>query len=348
MSKNFDDRVAAVLATIKQVDNPLGVRIETYYGQQAEALRQSISGALSYGWRGFGEKEDAETALRALRRAIVMLRMLFDSMDEKAAKAGLDGNAGQLNYILGQAVRDGGRRAFAHQLDLTHMRGRMEVIGSVSNLNRGRQWFTDQFALFDHFSQQVAQVQLDRRGFYQAALATAGIIAWGPNEPKPENAGRFDQFEAASTLCRLANGQTIRLNCWEAVLLWAYQAKKISVKKCKSLYGKPIDMIGNLFGLHTAFHRNTAQPGDILTYFNAGHVNHVAMYAGIGPDNEPYVLHCLATRAERVGDDYSTTHFLSQTDMLDFYNRMYGPAIAYSNTPFWIGGAPTHAYYNAL
>ncbi|MFY9512965.1 MAG: hypothetical protein WAQ05_18535 [Rubrivivax sp.] len=349
MSKNFDDRVDTVLGTIKAVDNGLGVRIETYYTNQPVATREAISKALSYGWRGFGDKDADETTARARRRAIVLLRMLFDNLDESTAKKGLD-NANGLAYTLNQAVQQGGRRSFAHQLDLTHMRGRMEVIGVVNNNNRNRQWFTDQYALYDHFHALIPTVQADRRGVYRAALASAGLISWAPNEPTPQNAQRFDQFPRASPMCRLDNGQTMQLNCWEAFLFWAYKDGKFTPAKGKKLYAKNGDMMAALFGMQTPFSALTAVPGDILTYHNAGHVNHVAMYAGIGPGpaNLPYVFHCLATDQNSVQYDYATTHFLSQADMLAFYQSMYGVATPYQNTPFWMGTAATNAYYNAL
>jgi hypothetical protein len=349
MTKNFDTRVDDVLTTIKTKDAALGGRIETYYHQQTETLRKKISAALSFGWRGPGEKDAGITADRALKRAIILLRMLFDGLEEKAARADLgEATTIGLNYLFDNAVRGAGRRSFTHQLDLSHMRGRMELLGMVGDHNRNNQWFTDQFALFDHFENQIPMVHAQRQGVYREALLTAGLISWAPNEPNATNAGRFDQFDKASALCRQPSGATMQLNCWEAILFWTFRAGFLTAKKAKNLYSKSGDKIGALFGTEAAFDRNLARPGDIITYVNSGHVNHTALYAGIGPDNEPYVFHCLSTDANTAGGNYATTHFISNTDMLTFYRHMYGPATAYHNTPFWMPTSTTHAYYQSL
>ena len=62
------------------------------------------------------------------------------------------------------------------------------------------------------------------------------------------------------------------------MLFWAYRDGKFTPAKGKKLYAKQGDMMAAQFGTQTAFDPLTAVPGDILTYVNAGHVNHVAMY----------------------------------------------------------------------
>jgi hypothetical protein len=355
MSKDFATRFQDVLGTITAESDAVARKVKAVYDGMSRDRQRALSNSLSQGHRVWASNEE-KTQRRAEMRAILLLRKMYDGLEREEIKAGLDQKSNaQITYIFKEVVRFASRRSPASDLDLNHMRGRMELIGSLSNVNRGDPWFDLQFRIFDHFSGRLGRVPADRRAVFRAALSTAGIINWSPNEPKtnglPDGDRRFDQFARASDLCRSPNGETITLNCWEAVLFWAYKAGHLTVPKCKALYaaGPPGNM-ENLFGKDPARKNPRAsalEPGDILTYVNGGVLNHVAMYVGLY-NAIPYLFHCLSTDAAVVGMNFSCPHFLSLVEMDVFYVSMYGPADCYANRPFYLHGAPTHAYFLSL
>src|SRR5262249_39167136 len=134
---------------------------------------------------------------------------------------------------------------------------------------------------------------------------------------------------------------------------WACKAHGLTVDACRRMYDEYDNQnksrnIRSLFGTQTTFDPATASPGDILTWINGPHMNHVAMYAGLGPapGNVSYLIHNLSLDAHQdgVGGGLGTTHFRTIARMDRNYLDTYGAATCYHNRPFWVATGNTAEY----
>ncbi|MCX6595237.1 MAG: hypothetical protein NTV70_02580 [Acidobacteria bacterium] len=298
------------------------------------------------------DSKDARKGIRDQRRAMILMRVVI--LNEPLATAQIAVSAvadNNVRWQLGLLVGDCAR-ALMPVPDVNTASGRLQRRGLLSPNNRTFPFFADQDTLLAHFRDHVMPTigNATTRDVYRVALQTIGNPIWRPGNSDPASKARFDQFGTND------DAQRLEFNCWEALLFWACKGGAFTVAGCRALYDdfELADRSANLnrlFGTAAAFNQATALPGDILTWVNGGTLNHVAMYAGLGPAPAltPYILHHLSLDEDQdhVGGGEGTVHFRTAARMLINYNNIYGAATCYQTQPFWVAAGNTAQYQYA-
>lgn len=215
-------------------------------------------------------------------------------------------------------------------------------------------WVMQQDVLQEHFATMIPTIAHDRtRRVYKKLLWRAGKLWWGPSDPSPGSAVKFNQWK--KTYRGNLPEERLAMNCWEAVLYGLYQAGGLSKNKLRRYYNllpatTPAHFDAKqrpLFGTATAYVAGAPAIGDILTFDQPPMLNHMGIYAGtyLGID---HILHLLSIDQASTGGGMGGSGVIHFEPVAITSGRYHGGVNVYYTPPFWVAGSPTHAYFDAL
>lgn len=372
-TKNADWRIMDTIAFIEGMGDAaryriVGVALRRWVAVAPQATRNTISTAMH---RGFHVEVFTTTAYnnrlseaRKRRRAMILVRAALLGRTAAVAQTETDRipEAQMVNQLKTMCLDYAEGQMPVVPADTPS--GRMQRINIRTHATYEQPFFALQDALQVHFTGIAAGiVNPVTQRVYRRALGTVGRTFWVAGGNTQANIGRFDQFAASNY------GEGInQLNCWEGVMFCAVKEDALTVAACRRFYNaarNPIpgnnedriaaeretnNLLKQFFGTQGVFVRETAQPGDVLTWETpAGVLNHVALYMGLGPapNQHPYVLHNLSIDVAQDHVTGGTTHF--QT-LAGVNARYVGAVTCYRNTPFWsnTGNTPQYQYVQGL
>ena len=201
----------------------------------------------------------------------------------------------------------------------------------------------------DLVKNQIANAQTKR--IYKKFIWRTGKLFWQNSGVGANNPASINLWNKTSR--RTSKEEFLAMNCWESVLYMAYQCDVMSKGKIRNWengVGTADQKMRGLFGTATAYNGHNANPGDILTFVNAGkgEIDHVAIYAGnlLG---QQVLIHNLAWNVSATGiHGGGCIHFETVANTVAAYQGYNTTATVYVNQPFWEAGAPTFNYFTQL